>query len=296
VRPVTVLVILLTLAAGSLAGQRQPIRHQAESTVNLTPASADCGSQVTIVNRAYRTAFLLDTAGNSHDILLAEEVTSKGCLHSEGLESTVRVTAWIDPARSESRPAWTASAKGEVGEVEGDFYRVTAHGCCDVEDAYSYFSLLTGRLVAVSSRPILSVEAPNTPFRRVFGVLDESSAVPLAPPVMAANAAAFVWYGPRIGPGSRVAIVPEDSSYYRLAAMRFISRDLKPDESDLTLWSHNQEKTPDALSDFSLVIDLAEESGDERLLHVEIPVSRDRLDLKAAVVPKGVQLVPLGAQ
>jgi hypothetical protein len=68
----------------------------------------------------------------------------------------------VKTGKLERVPVWSFSTDGIDGQVErdshGPLYRIDMPGCCDALDTSKYFSLDSGRLVASTTVPLLTIE------------------------------------------------------------------------------------------------------------------------------------------
>jgi hypothetical protein len=109
-------------------------------------------------NHSFRFAEVLGDNGSYEALLLLEESYHNERTDSiEGVRGNATVRAWTLKAGRHRELRWTFQESGNEGLRQDRFFRVLAWGCCDMPPVYSYYSLLTGKVLYVSNSELLEV-------------------------------------------------------------------------------------------------------------------------------------------
>lgn len=109
-------------------------------------------------NSSFRFAEVLGDKGNYEALLLLEETYHNEHTDSiEGVRGNATVRAWTLKAGRQRELRWTLQGAGNEGVRQDRFFRLLAWGCCDVPPVYSYYSLLTGKMLYISNSELLEV-------------------------------------------------------------------------------------------------------------------------------------------
>src|SRR5262249_32472336 len=135
----------------------------------------DCDLSVNLVNSTFRLARLFSRKSPVRHVLIRERSTQTGCTNSEGLTGTIAIEGWIDKFDAGTIPTWQTQSEGHEGNIEGDFYKITKHGCCGSTEASVYFNLLSGKKVFESTGELVHIDVPNTANTRYVAFLDTQS-------------------------------------------------------------------------------------------------------------------------
>jgi hypothetical protein len=220
-------------------------------------------------NRSFRFVEVLGDQGESYAALLLLEETyhNEHTDFIEGVFGKATIKAWtLEPGKPREL-RWTFREAGNEGTPWDRLYRVTAWGCCDVPQVYSYYSLLDGKKLYFSNADLLEVQGDGDGPQAVrlvgFGYSEMSQLS--QPPLLQ--------YGTDRKVAQRFAVV--SSRQYYDAPQMFVSTDGKLEKS-LDLRG----------SELTFMIVLRYEDGVE--LHV--PVEADVIHPEKAVLPAGYSL------
>jgi hypothetical protein len=262
------------------------------STFSYSMGEPDCGLNVQSVNTKFSLATVSARNAPTHQILLKEQFSQKGCTNSEGLKGSVEISGWLDQFEAGRAPSWQAHAEGHEGEIDGPFYRATKHGCCGSTAASVYINLLSGKNVFESTLKLIRIEVPNTDVSRYIGFLDTWSISTPEESKSDSSVIGALQYGSSEIAQDRVLIKTNTSNPFSIEdlAVATTKEPSKFSES-LDLWSADGKEDTSAITGFIIRAKLIEVGGGDRQLTVTIPVVEDRLDLDHATVTKGVELV-----
>src|SRR5262249_32373126 len=107
----------------------------------------DCELNVNLINSTFRLARVSSRKSPTRQVLIRERSTQTGCTNSEQLSGMIAIEGWIDKFDVGTPSTWQAQSEGHEGNIDGDFYKITKHGCCGATDASVYFNLLSGKKV-----------------------------------------------------------------------------------------------------------------------------------------------------
>jgi hypothetical protein len=109
-------------------------------------------------NSSFQFADVLGDKGIYEAVLLLEEnYRNENTPGIEGMRGDATVKAWtIDTARRRAL-RWTIGGKANAGEIRERFFRLTAWGCCDSPNVYTYYNLLSGKKLYVTNSDLLEI-------------------------------------------------------------------------------------------------------------------------------------------
>jgi hypothetical protein len=109
-------------------------------------------------NSSFHFDEVLGDQGSYEAVLLLEETYhNENTPGIEGMRGEATVKAWTMGAAHQRELRWTAHEKANTGEIQERFFRLTAWGCCDAPNVYTYYSLLSGKKLYVSNSDLLEI-------------------------------------------------------------------------------------------------------------------------------------------
>jgi hypothetical protein len=182
-------------------------------------------------------------------------------------------------------------------------------GCCGAQNGARAFNTQTGKLLLSYTPLIQSVgsesspfvlEVPNTPLRRLVGVLSLDSTRDFPPELQARDSAGYqtvavVKYANLSGILQKFAVKIKTSANFlpSLGNVNWLNQMPSKNEvrgGHLTLWDQDGQINAQYIGGFSFEIEIYGENGEVTL---SVPVSNDRFNLSKAELPEGVILSPL---
>lgn len=104
-----------------------------------------------------------------YNLLLEERVEHIQEVGMLGQTSTIQVTAWRQEDHGQYQRMWELRDNFDRGEVWSQlYYQTTSIGCCDSEDAYRLFDLLTGEQILQYTGPLFQIDVPNSPINALI--------------------------------------------------------------------------------------------------------------------------------
>lgn len=242
----------------------------------------------------------LGTPGESEEVLLEQVFTSEYRTDTEGMPSTLTVTAWKSGPGGKGRYGtrmWSFTDDGNEGDIlrYGELYRSTQHGCCASENVARIYDLRTGKLAAVSTATPAVLEVPNTSVRRI--VAYHGTAGVVSPPELEKmpRLLGILTLSARAELLHRVAVIDTSTGEDReeFSPELILRVDGKDGDAgnDVSLWSAEKNPIPANIRGFRVELTYADGLGKPQVLH--IPVEADDFDLTHATVPAGLKLVRL---
>ena len=285
----------ILFSAGAAEAQ---IDDQARSTVDIRMAGL--AMQAHMVNRN----FLFDSRLQWHAsaptrLVVRLDVDTTRRDDTEGLlAGTVGATVWRIETSGKRHPLWSVTEPGDSGEIAHDqpLFIVRQTGCCGARDSFTVFDLYGGHrlFTATANGPSdcwETLDVPNTPVVRLIALHAAYSATDEAAFGERKETVGLLTYA---APDKRLAryhLVAKDAAgvdaFMGAAEVKLVAAG-KNDESDsLTLWSSDGKSDTAAIGGFTILLHLSEGNT------VSIPVTGDRLDLAAAVLPAGLKIEPV---
>ena len=290
--------IVIALAIAGCSASPNPAKEDAPSAVQQSGTSSfkssagppDCDLNVNLVNTSFRLARISSRNAPVRHVLVREQSTQTGCTNSEGMTGMIAIEGWIDQFDAGKTPTWQAQAEGHEGAIDGDFYKVTKHGCCGSTDSSIYFNLTSGKQVFESTTELVRIDVPNTANSRYVAVLDSWSSANPSETKTDPNVIAALEYGPASGPAERILLRLTTKNPFSVEDVSVASsKEPSKYAKTLDLWSADGKADPSAIGDFKISLKLIEVGDTSREVTVVIPVSSDRLDLARAENKNGVQ-------
>jgi hypothetical protein len=288
-RSAPALLLLLALPAGGGEATKTAPRPRREATSFAESWTTKDGRRIThTVNRRFTFARAWRDRTTGVDLLLAETSDRRLDSGAEGEKSTVSVEAFRGSGSGGT--LWSLHAEGSAGEARDDgLYRVTRPGCCGAQDLSTFFSLLDGKELFTSAAPIVSIDAPNSVFRRFAAYHDLMAAAPVPGGERDRRVVGRLQYGSDRARAESVLVVapiaePDESWAAKKVSVVIDGRESEGDRVDL--WS--ADKAADAAKIGGFTIRVTAYTTPELL--VEIPVEGDRLVPEKATLGKGVSL------
>jgi hypothetical protein len=307
-------VAVLTGAAACSGSGRTPDRARGEGSpgdargrevlrgVSSVSVQPDSGGEPSVTSVSHRYLVRRRIWPESLRVALEETTEEHCCLGGErDASTTLTVARWPFPFGEQTRPLWRVTLQADGGTLWDDFYRATLAGCCDQTDAMYFVDLSNGRVAFTHSReeddsgaalPTIHHWASGSwryvAFHDRYTPADPSEARQDSAVVGALQ------YGTVGGATQRVLLVATtrravDYRLYRvlLTTPRWQGRrlDLPTEPRDA--------RPPAAISGFSVRVDLASESVDSTWI-ITVPVTRDRLAIDRASLPRGFALREIG--
>src|SRR5262249_32660205 len=150
---ISVLAFILSMSGCTGSGNSQQTKRAVNSAGNEAAQQSgtslfassrgkpDCDLSLNLVNSTFRLARLYSRKSPVRHVLIRERSTQTGCTNSEGLTGTIAIEGWVDKFDAGTIPTWQAQSEGHEGNIDGDFYKITKHGCCGSTEASVYFNL-----------------------------------------------------------------------------------------------------------------------------------------------------------
>lgn len=268
---------------------RKPLATEAASHLSRTATSTITSGpnqfgeeMITTTNRRFNLVEFFpgyDLHGRS--LLLLEEFRSEGW-PGEIVNATVTVDAWTGSFPNPQNKAWTIRAEGNVGETQGNFYKITRYGCCDSQTTHMWFSLIDGQKVFTSTINPIKVDAPNSDadLTRYIAWHSSEAIIPPEEQTTVKDLSGVLQYGSERKVLQRLFL--RSAGSLSKVAIRYQGKlhdDRQALEQGLMLIGANNKTGKAALSDFAIVLTFNNQS------EVEIPVENDALQIAKARVP-----------
>src|SRR5258707_701738 len=90
-------------------------------------------------------------------LLLEENYHNENTPEIEGMRGDATVKAWTIGTARQRELRWTINQKANAGETRERFFRLTAWGCCDSPNVYTYYNLLSGNKLYVTNSDLLEI-------------------------------------------------------------------------------------------------------------------------------------------
>ena len=226
-------------------------------------------------------------SGKAVDLIIEEHILSEIRTDRECCSSKITVKGRID-----GKVGWTATKEANRGEMFERFYRTVSAGCCGARTRYAYFDPLSGAEAFIATEPLASLAVVGSYNLTRYLALNEASEAD-EPYVLQ------IQYGPQSGSLQTVYLTATASDITTFPiTVRFL-KDGKFENStitsqegiyprEFTLFPHNyptnRQTSIADITNISFVITVGNRGT------VQIPVSSDRLNLKAATAPSGFHL------
>ena len=266
------------------------VQQSGTSSFKSSAGPPDCDLNVDLINTSFRLARISSRNAPVRHVLVREKSTQTGCTNSEGMTGMIAIEGWIDQFDAGKTPTWQAQAEGHEGTIDGDFYKITKHGCCGSTDSSVYFNLTSGKQVFESTTELVRIDVPNTANSRYVAVLDSWSSANPAETKTDANVIAALEYGSASGPAERILLRLTTKNPFSVEDVSLASsKEPSKYSKTLDLWSADGKGDPSAIGDFKIRVKLIEVGDTSREVTVVIPVSSDRLDLARAENKNGIQ-------
>ena len=285
--PALLLLVSAAFPAGGAAPAPPQARREAKSVAESWTTKD--GRRIThIVNRRFTFARAWRDRTTGVDLLLEETFDRTVDSGAEGEKAAVSVDAF--PASGSGLPLWSFRSEGSTGEArDDDLYRVTRSGCCGSQDLSTFHSLLDGKELFTSDAPLVSVEVPNSPFRRFVAYHDLMAAAPVPGGEKDRRVVGRLQYGSDRAAAESVLVIapvadPDESWAAKKVSVVIAGKESEEDRVDL--WSADKATDRAKIGGFAIRITAYTTPS----LLVEIPVEGDRLVLEKATLGKGVSL------
>ncbi|MBS1808141.1 MAG: hypothetical protein JST84_08120 [Acidobacteria bacterium] len=234
-------------------------------------------------------------AGNGYEsILLLEEVRTEMSRDVEGMNSAMKVEAWIGKGRKPDKKAWTIKADADVAEAGDPFYKVTKYGCCASMNTHVWYNLLSGQRVFTGTNNLVKISVPNTggdsldryvTFHSNMGSIEAPEMKRLK------DVMGVLQYGTNKRATYRIVLRASDSETFDLGQpevgvahqqeTKFAEDD---QEQEVALWAYDGKKSASSLSDFTVILKW------EDKIQITIPFKNDAPVLSEAKVPAKIKL------
>ncbi|NQU67002.1 MAG: hypothetical protein HQ510_03580 [Candidatus Marinimicrobia bacterium] len=249
------------------------------------------GPVATIVNSRY--SFFRFHTGNistnqSQIIMLQEEIHTEKYLDIPSQESMVKTKAWIGTDANTDKYVWTIEAEGNVASITDRYYKVTKYGCCDAEATHTYFNIMTGKKVYISTSNMISIFVPNAPadIDRYVTYFSNNGSIQMKEFSSNKNVIGIIQYGSETKTSTKVLVRVNNDNYLDMYSPVLLAQHQgKLDEfNELILWGSNGNTHADTLSNFTLNFEYY------GMFEISIPVEKDVLMLNKAKSPPFVVL------
>jgi len=109
-------------------------------------------------NSSFQFVEVLGDKGIYEAVLLLEEnYHNENTPEIEGMRGDATVKAWTIGTARQRELRWTINQKANAGETRERFFRLTAWGCCDSPNVYTYYNLLSGKKLYVTNSDLLEI-------------------------------------------------------------------------------------------------------------------------------------------
>lgn len=296
--------VLVALAVPAVLAAAPPVRppfqRQIAATVEETPIPGEAGQpggwSRKIVQPRFEFFTLwpdLGTPGDSEEVLLEQVFTSQYRTDTEGMPSSLTVTAWKSGKSRYDTKLWSFTDNGNEGEIfrYGELYSSTEHGCCASENVVRIYDLRTGRLAATSTVKPGVVEVPNTPVRRIVAFHSMAGTTQPAEAASQPRLLGVLTLSARGEELHRVAVIDagkEDREWFSPELVLKVDgpKNDGDTDTDITLWAAEKNPVPANIGGFRVELTWYDGGGVAR-----IPVAKDDFDLARATVPPTLKLV-----
>lgn len=199
----------------------------------------------------------------------------------EGVNGTLKVTAWTVLGNGHQKARWTFNASGNQGRPLPDIrmFQVSSWPCCSAPFENTYFSLLNGkRLYSTNGVPEKGIDGQDSDLIRVDGGYDGTHYTQTR----------FVGFGGSPLSGSASVQYGTDSSIKQKFALLGHDYGDNFDVPDLSIAEDGKNPVKDLQVEgqFSFIVVLKFDDGPE----VRIPVENDVVRIDKAILPKGYSL------
>ena len=283
-----VLCLLTILVAQRVAGQSTVRGSGSREGVSRFAFGKDAsGCPSTTVSN---TRFLLLQDTGSAGKVLRETIRTEHCLTAESTQGKIEITAWRSNSASSAPPLFSFHASAQEGQIDGEFYRTTEHGCCGPVDLRRYFSLENGREVFASSGPLLRIKIAGGS-ERVIAVHDTYSATLPVEAETDSAVVAVLEYGDGVSPSLRWVLRASRPRYYLLDSLFFVRRGHQTDSTEVWFTRPYSERTlPIVINDIRIVIRLRD-SEDDSVIRTEIPIENTGPQSSKAVSSASLRII-----
>lgn len=248
---------------------------------------------VVTTNRKFNYVSLY-TGSGYESLLLLEEVRAEMSRDAEGVNSTMKVEAWLGKGRKPNQKAWTIKSDADAAETSEPFYRTTKFGCCAALSTWTWYNLFTGQKVFTGNTNLVKISVPNTGGAALDRfVTFHSNQGSLQAPEMkrGKDVLGVLEYGTNKRVLQRIVLRTADAETFDLGppevgvAHQKDTRFAKDDQvQEVALWAYDGKQGTTSLSDFTILL-----KWEETLL-ITIPVKNDVLQISEAKVPAKIKL------
>jgi hypothetical protein len=136
---------LVALVVSQNSGAPQPPQYHTQSTAYT---SQDKNGHIFVTeNSSFQFAEVFDESKEPplQRALLEETFRNRSTDYGEGVDGSATIRSWSLKQDGTLQLHWTINAIANEGSVQNRFYRTSLWGCCGAPNAYTYFSLISGK-------------------------------------------------------------------------------------------------------------------------------------------------------
>jgi hypothetical protein len=226
-------------------------------------------------------------------LLLLEEVRAEFSREVEGINSAMKVEAWIGKGKP-TKKAWTIKTDADEAEASDPFYKVTKFGCCAASNVYTWYNLLSGQKVFTGTNNFVKISVPNTggdSLDRFVTFHSNMGATETPEQKRGKDVVGVLQYGSNKRVTHRIIVRSSEVEWLELGdpelgvthqkETKFAKYD---QQEEVALWAFDGRKATTSLSDFTVVLKW-EDKG-----QIEIPFRNDAPVLSEAKTPAKIRL------
>jgi hypothetical protein len=248
---------------------------------------------VVTTNRKFNYVALY-TGSGYESMLLLEEIRTELSREVEGINSAMKVDAWLGKGHKPDKKAWTIKSAADAATAAEPFYRTTKYGCCAALSTWTWYNLFTGQKVFTGNTNLVKISVPNTggdALDRFVTFHSNMASVEAPERKRGKDILGVLEYGSNKRATHRLVLRTADSETFDLGPPEVgvthqkETRFAKDDQSqEVALWAYDGKKSTTSLSDFTVILKW------EDAVQIVIPFKNDAPVLSEAKVPAKIKL------
>lgn len=231
--------------------------------------------------------------GTEDSLLLLEETRSEFSRQLEGINSAMKIEAWIGKGKP-SKKAWTIKTEADVAEADAPFYKLTKYGCCASISVHSWYNLLSGQKVFTGTNNLLKISVPNTggeALDRFVVFHSNQGATETSEMKRGQDVLGVLQYGTNKRVTHRIVLRTADVEMLEMGDPQVGAAHQKETQfaedytiKEVALWAFDGKNAKTSLSDFTIILKW------EDKVQIVIPFKHDAPVLSEAKVPAKIKL------
>lgn len=292
-KPLIVFACVITFWLQPAYAQKAATPPPTSATSTIETVRRDGIEFVVTTNRKFNYVPLY--AGSGYEsMLLLEEFRTEISHDAEGVNSTMKVDAWLGKGRKPDKKAWTIKSDADVAEAGAPFYKTTKFGCCAALNTFTWYNLLSGQKVFTGNTNLVKISVPNTGGDALDRfVTFHSNMAALQSPEMkrGKDVLGILEYGSGKRVTHRIVLRTSDSETFDIGPPEVgvtHQKETKFARDDQTLevplWAFDGKNGTSSLSDFTILLKW------EDTILITIPVKNDVPQITEAKIPAKIKL------